>query len=178
MRINLSRSNHPLHILRHCERVAKQSILANAQKMDCRASLAMTWRVLRLVGPSLATILFCVTAHAATIEKPLENPKQEQTARELFRELRCMVCEGQSLAESDAVLAIQMREHIRTLVASGETHDAILHEFERDYGQRILMNPPIETTTLLLWAAPFLLLLLGMVIITRATRKREGNDHD
>ncbi len=116
-------------------------------------------------------ILLCANfAHAATIEQPLPNAAQEQTARHIFTELRCVVCEGQSVAESDASLAGEMRQHVRRLVAAGESEPAILAEFRADYGDRILLTPPLESSTAPLWLAPLLLLLLGAAIVWRATR--------
>ena len=118
--------------------------------------------------------LFMMQAHAAIIEQPLADPAKETQAREMFRALRCVVCEGQSLAESDAKLAVQMRSRIRVQLAAGKTPEEIYAGFQRSYGDRILMNPPLDANTLLLWAMPLLLLVLGGGLIWRMTRRVEG----
>ena len=120
---------------------------------------------------------FCFTAFAANIEQPLANTSQEQTARAIFHELKCVVCEGQSLADSDAALAAQMREHVRRLVREGKSAPQILATFRQSYGDKILLTPPIEPTTILLWLAPLLLLGIGFIIVWRTTRPKKGSNH-
>ena len=82
-----------------------------------------------------------------------------------------MVCEGQSVADSDATLAAQMRAEVRTRIAAGDTPDAVLAYFKANYGAQILMTPPLESSTALLWLAPLLLLILGGWGVYRATRR-------
>lgn len=113
--------------------------------------------------------LGAATAHAASIEQPLPDAAQEQTARALFHELRCVVCEGQSVADSDAELARQMRAHVRQLVAEGKPAEEVLALFRSRYGDEILLTPPVENTTALLWLGPFLLLAIGGLIVWRNT---------
>ena len=128
-----------------------------------RASLAM-----------IAALAWLGTAHAASIDQPLMDAAQEKTAHSVFRELRCVVCAGQSLAESDATLAIQMRAHVRELVAQGKTEDEILAHFRARYGDQILLTPPLEEKTALLWLAPLLLLGGGVYAVWRMTRQKNG----
>jgi cytochrome c-type biogenesis protein CcmH len=110
-----------------------------------------------------------VASNAATIEAPLSNAAQEQSARVLFSELRCVVCEGQSVADSDAVLAAQMRSQVRKLVSEGKSRDEVLAHFRERYGDAILMTPPVQPRTWLLWFAPLLILGGGAVLVRRAT---------
>lgn len=128
-----------------------------------RASLAM-----------IVALAWLGTAHAASIDQPLMDAAQEKTAHSVFRELRCVVCAGQSLAESDATLAIQMRAHVRELVAQGKTEDEILAHFRARYGDQILLTPPLEEKTALLWLAPLLLLGGGVYAVWRMTRQKNG----
>jgi cytochrome c-type biogenesis protein CcmH len=114
-------------------------------------------------------LLLFTQAHAASIEQPMADAAQEQTARAIFHELKCVVCEGQSLADSDAALAKQMRSHIRQLLADGKSHDEIIDFFRTRYGEQILLAPPFISTTWLLWLAPLLLLLAGGALVWRAT---------
>lgn len=118
----------------------------------------------------IAAVFMLGTAHAASIERPLEDPVQEQLARSIFTELRCVVCEGQAVSDSDATLAAQMRAHVRELVAEGKSKDEVLDYFRERYGEKILMRPPLESHTALLWLAPLLLLTLGGAIVWRTTR--------
>ena len=118
-------------------------------------------------------LLLCcaaLPAWAVTIEQPLADPAQERAAQAIFRELKCVVCEGQALAESDATLARQMRAEIRRMVADGTSTSAVMEYFTARYGQEVLLTPPVARTTLLLWLAPALLLALGVYLITRSMR--------
>jgi len=110
--------------------------------------------------------------YAASIERPLADTVQEALAREIFHELKCVVCEGQSLAESDAVLARQMRERVRELVAAGQSRPQILAYFTATYGDTIRMTPPFTGRTVLLWALPLLLLAVGVGIVRGAIARQ------
>lgn len=121
--------------------------------------------------------LCALAVQAATIEQPLADPAQEQQARALFSQLKCVVCEGQSLADSDAKLAIQMRAHIREMVAAGKSSDVVMDFFKKSYGERILMKPPVEQRTALLWLLPLLVLAAGAWFVRKATNKGQGT-HD
>ena len=117
-----------------------------------------------------------MSAHAATLEQPLLHHDQEIMAQSLFRELRCVVCEGQSLAESDAVLAQQMRAEIRAQVANGQTQTQVLDYFRARYGDAILLNPRLTAHTVLLWLAPLLFMLLGAWVMWRSQRLRATHE--
>ena len=125
-------------------------------------------RINRLVA--LLAALWVGAATAATIEPPLTNPEKESLARSLFLELRCVVCEGQSIADSDAVLAAQMRTEVRRHVEEGKSGAQVLAYFRERYGDQILMTPPLTTRTYVLWFAPLLLLVGGGYLVRRATR--------
>lgn len=122
----------------------------------------------------LAFLLWTCMAHAS-IDQPLADAVHEQRARAIFSELRCVVCEGQSIADSNATLATQMRMHVRELVSKGGDKESILDEFRAAYGDQILLTPPVETYTLLLWLAPLLLLVVGFGVVWRVTHPRRGN---
>lgn len=122
-------------------------------------------------------LLWVSAASAAIIEQPLSDPAKEQQARALFSTFKCVVCEGQSLAESDAKLAIQMRARIRRMVNAGETPESVRVFFEQSYGEQILMAPPVAPRTFLLWALPLLLIVIGIWVIRRMTRT-DGASHE
>lgn len=116
---------------------------------------------------ALFVSLVAFAAHSFTPEPPLADPAREVVAQSLFHELRCVVCEGQSLAESDATLAQQMRSEIRRMLSEGQSKNDITAFFVERYGDVILMRPPLATHTLVLWAAPLLLLGCGALFLWR-----------
>lgn len=112
-------------------------------------------------------------AQAVTLEKPLANTAQEARAQVLFETMRCVVCEGQPLAESDARHAVDMRASIRNMIASGDSDDAIYSFFRARYGDEIFMRPPAHGASLGLWLAPFFILLCAVIFMIR--HHRQGN---
>lgn len=95
----------------------------------------------------------------------LDNPKQEERAKALFKEIRCVVCSGESINDSNADLAQDMRRLIRQKIQDGETDETIIHFFVENYGNEILMEPTLNQSTYILWFAPFIFLLLGAFIV-------------
>lgn len=123
---------------------------------------------------AIALALLAVVANAATSER-LSDPAQEARARTLQRELRCMVCQGESLDESNAPLAADLRRIIREHIAAGDSDDEIKAFMVERYGDFILMKPPLRKDTVLLWLAPGLLLLIGgagVILTVRHARRR------
>ena len=91
----------------------------------------------------------------------LADPAQEVKAKRLMEELRCLVCQGQSIADSDAPLAGDMRNEVRTKIAAGETPDAIRAWLVARYGNWVDYDPPFDMATAFLWIGPLLFLALG-----------------
>ncbi len=91
----------------------------------------------------------------------LRDPAQEAKAKELMETLRCLVCQGQSIADSDAPLAGDMRHEVRTKIAAGESPDAIRKWLVARYGNWVSYDPPFDAATALLWLGPLLFLALG-----------------
>lgn len=122
----------------------------------------------------LVTIILTLSAqgYAVTIEPHLASTSDELRAEQLFSQLKCPICEGQSLAESDATLAIQMRREIRAMVGRNMSDDAILLYFSDRYGSSILLSPPVNASTLILWFSPLLLILISATIVYLHTRKK------
>ena len=95
----------------------------------------------------------------------LDNKKQEQRARDLSKNVRCMVCQNQSIDESNAPLAKDLRILIRNKIKEGN-NDKEIYKFLTDrYGDFILLKPPLKFTTLVLWFFPFILLIVGIFIV-------------
>jgi cytochrome c-type biogenesis protein CcmH len=91
----------------------------------------------------------------------LADPRQEARAKALMEELRCLVCQGQSIADSDAELAGDMRALVRQRIAAGEEPEQVRSWLIQRYGNWVSYRPPVEPVTWPLWAAPVLLLLAG-----------------
>lgn len=102
----------------------------------------------------------------------LQDPVKEAAAKDLMLSIRCLVCQGQSIADSDAEMAADMRSLIRTRVQAGEKPEAIRKWLVERYGNWVTYNPPLDMATAPLWIAPILLLALGLVLARGRFRKR------
>ena len=110
------------------------------------------------------------SAYAIAPEEQLSDPLLEERARGLSAQLRCLVCQNQSIDDSDADLAVDLRREVREQLIAGQDDDAILANLQATYGDYILLNPPVNPTTYLLWAAPFLLLGAALALFFRHRR--------
>lgn len=118
-------------------------------------------------------LLLCATPALAQIGDTtyrLRDPVQEQRAREIGKELRCLVCQNQSIEDSDASLARDLRRIVREQVEQGATDEQVMRFVHERYGDFVLLRPPFRWSTLLLWATPALALLGGLFAIWRARR--------
>jgi cytochrome c-type biogenesis protein CcmH len=105
--------------------------------------------------------------------RQLPDPRQEAVARDLMDELRCLVCQGQSIADSDADMAGDMRSHVRRRIAAGETPHQIRTWLRERYGNWVTYDPPLEPVTWPLWAAPLVLLVAGLFLARGRFRRRK-----
>lgn len=112
---------------------------------------------------------------AAAPDRPLDDPAQEARARALFEGIRCVVCQHESIADSPAGIAADMRRLVRDEVAAGRSDGEIEAGLVRRYGDYVLFRPPFRVQTLLLWLGPFLV-LLGAGAVLLATLRRRGED--
>ena len=101
----------------------------------------------------------------------LKNPEYESRARNISKNIRCMVCQNQSIDESNAPLAKDLRILIRTKIKEGSTDKEIYNFLTDRYGEFILLKPPFNSKTLLLWFLPFIFLILGIYIIFYHNKK-------
>ena len=104
----------------------------------------------------------------------LSDPRQEAQAAALMHVLRCLVCQGQSIADSDAELAGDMRALVRRRIAAGESPDQIRRWLVERYGAWVSYDPPLEPVTWPLWAAPVLLVAAGAWLARGRFRRRRG----
>ncbi|HFD80667.1 MAG TPA: cytochrome c-type biogenesis protein CcmH [Gammaproteobacteria bacterium] len=96
----------------------------------------------------------------------------EQRYKDLIGELRCLVCQNQSLADSDAELAHDLRKEVYELMAQGKSNDEIIEFLVDRYGDFVLYKPPVKPSTWALWYGPFALLLVGVLVLARTVRQR------
>jgi cytochrome c-type biogenesis protein CcmH len=109
---------------------------------------------------------------AALSDTQLADPAKEAQAKALMETIRCLVCQGQSIADSNAELAGDMRGLIRQRIQAGETPESIRAWLVRRYGNWVTYEPPLDRMTFVLWAAPVLFLLLGIIVAGGTLRRR------
>ena len=106
--------------------------------------------------------------------RQLDDPKQEAAAKALMAELRCLVCQGQSIADSDAELAGDMRSLVRERIRAGESPAEVRSWLVARYGDWVSYKPGLSPETLFLWAAPLLLVLGGGLLAARLFKRRQA----
>jgi cytochrome c-type biogenesis protein CcmH len=130
--------------------------------------------VIRRLAAALAAVL-CIAAASDPAER-LPDPAQEARARELFQQVRCMVCQNESIDDSDAELAHDLRQLVREQVKAGRS-DAQIRTYLTDrYGEFVLLKPSFSLGNLLLWGAPALVVALGLLLLSRAVRNRPRDE--
>jgi cytochrome c-type biogenesis protein CcmH len=121
-----------------------------------------------------AVALAPLSARAVEPDEILADAKLEAKARSLSAELRCMVCQNESIDDSHAPLAKDLRLLIRERLKAGDSDDAIRAYLVRRYGDFILLKPPLKAETAFLWAAPLLILLIGGAAIVLNSRRKQA----
>ena len=109
---------------------------------------------------------------AQTAQPTSEDPVANKRAVQLAEQLRCLVCQNQSLADSSAELAVDLRRQIREQIAQGRSNEEIVDFMVSRYGDFVLYRPPLKASTWLLWFGPPLVLLMGFVVLIRYLRDR------
>ena len=123
---------------------------------------------------AFAIVLLAPLAAIAADAVPTEmDPVKAARAVKLAEQLRCLVCQNQSIAESNAELANDLRGQIREQIAAGRSDDEIRTYMVQRYGDFVLYQPPLKATTVLLWAGPALLLVGGVFVLARNVRRRQ-----
>ena len=149
---------------RHAARVAHGPRIKSGVTMLYLAALAF------LSAPAFADSRLPAQELAYT---QLPNPKQEAKAKELMESLRCLVCQGQSIADSDAEMAGNMRAEVREQVRDGKSPDQIRGWLVERYGDYVTYDPPFSWLTAPLWLTPILLIAIGLFIARRSFGKEE-----
>jgi len=103
----------------------------------------------------------------------ITDAKIEARAKEVGRSLRCVVCQNQTIDESDAPLAVDMRKLVRTRLKEGDSNAEVIDYMQERYGDYVLLKPPVQANTYILWFLPFLLLIGALAWFIRASTKAE-----
>jgi cytochrome c-type biogenesis protein CcmH len=128
--------------------------------------------------PSLKTLLLAALlalaplAHAGEAAPAVDDPVLEKRVLKLSEELRCLVCQNQTIADSHAELAVDLKNQIREKLKAGMSETEVKQYMVQRYGDFVLYRPPVKTTTWFLWFGPFALLLIGVAALFVKLRKR------
>ena len=125
----------------------------------------MTKTLLTIVIFSIVIQLFSKNSYSVEPEEFLQNPKQEMRARNISKNIRCLVCQNQSIDDSSAPLAKDLRALIRIKEQENDTDEEIYKFLTDRYGDFILLKPPFKISTFLLWSLPFVFVIIGIFIL-------------
>ena len=121
------------------------------------------------------TSFFIALSFAFAATAQTSNAEIEARAKNVGRSLRCVVCQNQSIDESDAPLAMDMRKLVRERLKEGDSNAEVIAYMQERYGDFVLLKPPVQSNTYLLWFTPFLLLLAGLIWFIKTSRKTEAD---
>jgi cytochrome c-type biogenesis protein CcmH len=131
-------------------------------------------RIATLIVAAVVALAFAAPAVAADAVPTEKDPVAQARAVKLSEQLRCLVCQNQTIAESNAELAVDLRRQVRDQIAAGKSDDEIIDYMTARYGDFVLYKPPVRATTILLWTGPALLLIAGFVLLFRILRQRRA----
>lgn len=116
-------------------------------------------------------LLFSFSALAVHPDEILKDPVLEARARDIGKNLRCLVCQGEAIDESQAPLAADIRKLVRERLVAGDTDAEVTEYVRKRYGDYVLMSPPLSPRTVVLWLAPFAVIAAGFFVVRRLSRK-------
>ena len=125
---------------------------------------------------SLLLLCCAQTAFAIDSEAPFPDPGMQARYETLIHGFRCLVCQDETIADSDADLAADFRRQIHAMVAAGKNDAEIKSYMVGRYGDFVLYRPPLQSSTAFLWIGPFLLLLVGLIVVYRVVRRRAAGE--
>tara|TARA_B100000427_G_scaffold318539_1_gene315829 strand:- start:355 stop:834 length:480 start_codon:yes stop_codon:yes gene_type:complete len=129
-------------------------------------------RLLFLIALLAAVALPLYPAKAVNPDEMLPDPTMEARARDISKHLRCLVCQNQSIDDSDAGLARDLRVLVRERLKAGDTNAQVIEYVVDRYGDFVLLNPPVKKSTILLWAGPGIVAILGILAMVLFYRRR------
>ena len=125
-----------------------------------------------VIALALWLLLAGMPAFAAVEVHEFDDPVQEARYKKLIAELRCLVCQNQNLADSNAELAQDLRNKTYEMVRAGQSDEDIIGYMVQRYGDFVLYRPPLKATTVLLWLGPFLIMGVGVAVLINVIRRR------
>ena len=129
---------------------------------------------MRILFSIFLITIMSYSAYAVGVdEKQLEDPAAEARAQQVMKQLRCLVCQNQSIVDSDAGLAKDLRVIVRERIIAGDSDEQVLSYMTSRYGDWVLLKPPFDGATIILWLSPLFLLLIGFYIIFRNQKNRQ-----
>lgn len=129
-------------------------------------------RLLVLMTAPVLAVMLTAAEPPAALDRPLTDTTQEARAQALFKDVRCVVCQHEAIADSPAGVAGDMRRLIREEIASGATDQQVRDDLVRRFGDYVLFTPPVRAGTWLLWFGPFALVALAALILVLRSRRR------
>ena len=126
----------------------------------------------------LLILMFCCQSSWAVDARQFENKQQQETYQVLIEQLRCMVCQNQNIAGSNAELAKDLRRQVHEMVSAGKTEQDVVDYMVERYGDFVVYNPQFQVKTWLLWLGPVFFIIIGfIVVIVYAKRNRKSENH-
>ena len=126
----------------------------------------------------LAILALLLSLPFVTAAQPIDEPELDERVRVLSQQLRCLVCQNETLADSQAMLATDLKRQIREQMKAGKSDKEILAFLTERYGDFVLYRPPVKRTTYLLWFGPFILLAGGFYVLFRYIKSRREQIQD
>jgi cytochrome c-type biogenesis protein CcmH len=140
---------------------------SGGQRASSGCALALAF--LGIIG-SIASV--AAPAPAVDANGQLQDHALQARFERITKELRCLVCQNESIADSNVELASDLRRQVREMLVAGKSDDSIFDFMTDRYGEFVRFSPPLEPKTLVIWGAPFAMLLLGIVVVYRIVRQR------
>ena len=125
---------------------------------------------------ALALLVISPLSFSSEAAPATDDPALEQRMSDIASELRCLVCQNQTIVDSNAPLAVDLRNQIREQLKQGRSADEIKGYMVERYGDFVLYRPPLKATTILLWAGPLLLFLVGVMVMLRKISRRHADN--
>lgn len=125
---------------------------------------------IKQIFTGLLLLGWVVMVQASIYAFDFDDPKKEARFKQLGEELRCLVCQNQTIADSNAGLALDLRKELYDLIQRDASDEEIKNFMVSRYGDFVLYNPPVKTSTYLLWFGPFVLVIIGFVVLLRMIR--------
>ena len=117
-------------------------------------------------------------ADSVDVYGEIENPALQARFEHITQDLRCLVCQNESIADSNVELAADLRRQVREMLIAGKSDDAIFQFMTDRYGEFVRFNPPLTPKTWLIWGAPFIMVAVGAIIVVRVARRRASQPLD